>query len=374
MTSNGLGTIPAVKTVGSFLADLSKRIPPSGAASWDVNGLQLGDGKASIASVGVCHEVTDEVVRLVAQNPVDLLITYHPLLFRPTTTVVAGPGPSGRAFEILRSGVSLAVAHTSFDVVEGGTADSLAAALDLAEITGFGNNVNEDQVKVVTFAPADSIEGIAAAMAAAGAGAIGNYEACSFRVEGVGSFEPGPDASPVTGRVGEINVEPETRIEMVAPSRTRDGIVAALIAAHPYEQPAFDVYPVSSNTGFIGRIGRWQGTLEGLGSLVGDRLGRAGLRVSGEQTTSVETVAVVPGSGADFIPAARQSGADVIVTGDVSHHRIVAALDGGMAVIDPGHTPSERPGIARLLAVTTEVAAGELEVIDFTYADPTPWR
>ena len=120
------------------------------------------------------------------------------------------------------------------------------------------------------------------------------------------------------------------------PSDRRPDVVAALRAAHPYEEPAFDVYDVVSNTGFIGRIGSWSGTLEDLGRLVAERLGGAGLRVSGAGDRQVSRVAVVPGSGADFLSAARSLGADAIVTGDVSHHRIVAANDRGLSVIDPG--------------------------------------
>lgn len=363
-----------MKTVGSFLADLSKRIPPSGAAGWDVDGLQLGDPGKSIASVGVCHEVTDEVVRLVSEDAVDLLITYHPLLFRPITKLTAGSGPSGRAFELLSMGVSVAVAHTRFDVVDGGTADALAASLGLAGIAGFGPNAPVEQVKIVTFAPAEAIEELATAMSSAGGGTIGDYRACSFRHDGVGAFEPGSASNPVIGVIGVSNRVPETRLEMIAPRSASDSVIAALIATHPYELPAFDVYPVTSNTGFIGRTGRWAGTLRELGERVGDHLGRDGLRVSGELDKKIETVAVVPGSGADFIPAALQQGADVIVTGDVSHHRIIGALDGGLAVIDPGHAPSERPGVARLLTLVSELASGGPEVVDLTHADPTPWR
>mgnify|MGYP000532483431 CR=1 FL=1 len=103
-----------------------------------------------------------------------------------------------------------------------------------------------------------------------------------------------------------------------------------------------------------------------------ERLGDAGLRVSGAGDRHVSRVAVVPGSGADFLSAARSLGADAIVTGDVSHHRIVAANDRGLSVIDPGHTPTERPGMAALVAAVAR--ATDATIVDLTDADPTPWR
>ncbi len=362
-------------TIRQLHAVLDEHIPPSGAAGWDQSGLQLGDLDAPVRTVGVCHEVTEDIVERVEAEPVDLLITYHPLLFRPTTAIVNGSGPSGRAFRLLRAGVAVSVAHTSFDVAAGGTADSLSQSLGLADVVGFGPAEPVDQVKIVTFAPADAIDRIADALGGVGAGRIGNYAACSFRTDGTGTFLPGDRSRPAVGVSGRLNHESETRLEMVAPASRRDAVVAALAAVHPYEQPAFDVYDVVSNTGFIGRIGSTDhAILRQFAQLVGDVLGTGGLRVSGRDEHAVKRVAVVPGSGSDFIGSARAVGADVIVTGDVSHHRAVSALDRGLAVIDPGHAPTERPGMAALLATVREAAGPKISVSDLTDADPTPWR
>lgn len=374
MAFDRVGTIPFMDTVGSFLDRLSNAIPPSGAAGWDIDGLQLGDPSDAAITIGVCHEVTDMVVSAVEGDPVDLLISYHPLLFRATTRVTAGRGPSGRAYRLLRAGTALAITHTSFDVVAGGTADSLAAALSLTDVTGFGPNAASSQINVVAFVPSYAVEQVTSAMTAAGAGRIGDYTACSFRSEGIGTFRPGSGTSPVSGIAGEFIQEAETRIEVIASAANQGSVVAALVAEHPYNQPAFHIYSAQSNHGFIGRLGKWDGSLGELGDLVGERLGSSGLRVSGDADHQISSVAVVPGSGAEFISDARESGADVIVTGDVSHHRIVAALDGGVAVIDPGHTPTERPGMAHLVEVVTNVVTDETQVVDLTYADPTPWR
>jgi dinuclear metal center YbgI/SA1388 family protein len=363
-----------VTTVIDLIQRLSSVIGGPGAAGWDIDGLQLGDPSAAATTIGVCHEVTAAVLDRLDAAPVDLLITYHPLLFRPVTRLTSGQGPGGRAFRLLTTHTALAVAHTSFDVAEGGTADALAAALGLSDIVGFGPSEPAGQIKMVTFVPEEHVADVSDALSQVGAGVIGRYTHCSFRTPGTGTFLPGDDAKPVTGSVGALNSEEEIRLEMIAPVSRRDALISALAAVHPYEQPAFDVYDVASNMGFIGRLGSWSGRLDGLGRLVGERLGAEGLRVSGDPDSAVSRVAVVPGSGGDFLGAARSLGADAVVTGDVSHHRIVAALDRGLSVIDPGHTPTERPGMAALVQAVERAATGDASVLDLTDADPTPWR
>lgn len=349
------------------LAQLTR---PDRAASWDPVGLQLGDPAREVRRVAVCHEVTEAVVERLVADPTEAVVSYHPLLFRPTTRLVAGRSASGRAWRLVSAGIGLLVTHTDFDACPGGTADALAAALRLEDVHRFGPVEGRSQVKVVVFAPEESVGQIASAMAEAGAGRIGNYQRCFFRTPGTGSFTSGPGASPVVGKAAETTATPETRMEMIAPESARNAVIAALVAAHPYEEPAFDVYQVSSNHGLIGRVGSWQGKLGDLAESVAVSLGRKAMRVAGELDRRVSRVAVVPGSGASFLDAARSSGADVIVTGDVDHHRVVAALDGGMAVIDPGHAATEVPGVRALVEM---VRGLDVEVVDLTGEWAGPW-
>lgn len=362
--------------IGSFLAALHEIIPAHRSAEWDVSGLQLGDPTGAAGTVAVAHEVTEAVVAAVQARPVDLLVTYHPLLFRPTNRLVDGPTAAGRTLRIIRAGTAVAVAHTSFDAAEGGTADALAAALGCSGLTGFGPVAPVGAVKVVTFVPETAADRLADAMSTAGAGAIGNYAGCSFRTSGLGVFRAGPGAVPVAGQPGGLNREPEIRLEMICPSSRLDAVVAALVAAHPYEEPAFDAIDTRSNMGFIGRLGHLRApvTVDELAEVVRGRLGSSGLRVSGAGSP-IERVAVVAGSGSSFLGAARAAGADVLVTGDVGHHAVREAVDGGLSVIDPGHAGSERPGMTRLAEVVGGVCARlDAELVDLTAFDPTPWR
>ena len=209
-----VGTAP---TISDVLRSLGERAPWQKAGSWDPVGLQLGDPTASAARTALCHEVTEETVRVLEAEPVDFLVSYHPLLFEPTTRLVAGSDPPGRALRLLQAGIALAVVHTNFDVAAGGTADALADALGLEDVQGFAPLFGPDTLKVVTFVPAASADDVLDAVVRAGAGAIGNYTHCSYRSEGVGTFFAGAGTQPVAGASGALNREPELRLEFVAP-------------------------------------------------------------------------------------------------------------------------------------------------------------
>lgn len=355
--------------VADCVQELDALVPMAKAAGWDPVGLQVGDPSAPVESIAVCHEVTDAAVEALEAEPVDLLVAYHPLLFHPVASFVAGGSAAGRAFRLARSGVAVTIVHTAFDVAPGGVADALAGVAGIDGARGFGPNWGGDTVKIVTFVPSDSAGTVAGAMADAGAGRIGRYGACSFRSEGEGTFTPLKGAAPTIGRTGAASVEPEIRLEMIAPAGAADRVVAALVANHPYEEAAYDVYPVKSNAGFIGRYGHVDPvTLEHLSETLESALETTG-RVAGRPDRRVERVAVVPGSGGSFVAAAAEV-ADVLVTGDVSHHQARDALARGLAVVDVGHVPSERPGVARLYAAVAQLGLPVRSLLDL---DPDPW-
>jgi dinuclear metal center YbgI/SA1388 family protein len=357
-------------TVAETLLAFSRRVDGKKAASWDRHGLQIGNPDASAGRIGVCHEVTEAVVGAAIAAGVGLLITYHPLIFRPLERVVSGRGPGGRVFRLLEAGVAVATFHTAWDVARGGAADALAAAVGLRNPMGFARLEAAPQIKVVTFVPPDHVDDVAAALSAAGAGQIGNYDACGFRSEGIGTFLPGPGAEPVVGVAGALSHEKEIRLEMVSDKRLEPALVAAIAASHPYEEPAFDIYDVRASVGMAGRVGDLAAPTPP-GELAGivERALKTTPRVAFIDDALVSRVAVVPGSGAFLVPAAAERGAEVLITGDVSHHETIGAFDLGLGVVDPGHAATERPGVTALLEmVKTHVH----DVVDLTI-DPTPW-
>jgi dinuclear metal center YbgI/SA1388 family protein len=325
-----------------------------------------------VGTAAVCHEVTGGVLEAIAADRVDLLVAYHPLLFEPVVRFTAGAHPAGRALRLAELGVALAVVHSNADAAPGGVADALAETLGIVDADAFAPVWGADSLKVSTFVPAEDVERVADAMAEAGAGVIGDYTGCSFRVRGVGVFRAPAHGSPTVGAAGETTRADEVRLEMVVPASRRDAVVAALARAHPYEEPAYDVVARRGDAGFVGRIGTAPPatTVAGVVERVRSSLGGV-VRVAGEPTRPVERLAVVPGSGGGMISAAGDAGADAVVTGDVGHHRARAALDRGIAVIDPGHAATERPGVARLYAAVAALVPGTR---DLSAVDADPWR
>jgi putative NIF3 family GTP cyclohydrolase 1 type 2 len=186
-------------TIASVLSGLSAVAPGDKAAGWDAHGLQIGDPSTEVIGVGVCHEVTGRVADRAVDLNLNLLVSYHPLIFNATNKFVAGSGPVGRAYQLARAGAALAIFHTAWDAAPGGTADSLASALGLREVGRFGPVEASAVTKLVTFVPVAVADAVAQALVDAGAGQIGNYTGCTFRSEGLGTFIPGPGAEPVVG-------------------------------------------------------------------------------------------------------------------------------------------------------------------------------
>jgi len=255
--------------VGEILAAVDRRAPFASAAEWDAVGLQIGDPEREVSAVAVAHELTGRILEGILSSGAELVVTYHPLLFRPLSSVPAVPGAEGRVFALAERGVAVISAHTNWDAAPGGASDSLAAALDIRDSEGF--------------------------------------------------------ASSMTGAGDEI---------------------------------------------WFGRCGSFGGSVGDLADLVQVRLG-ARPRLSGPLDRVVRRVAVLPGSGGSQVEEAASAGADAYVTGDVSHHEARRAADSGMVMVDPGHAPTERPGVRALYDLVAGIVDRPVEMVG---GDDNPWE
>ena len=334
-------------TVGSWMSLVHDLYPPHHAAAWDNVGLQVGDPDWPVERVLVALDVTGRVVDEAAGGPPTLVLAHHPLLFRPLARLTPDSATGRTALRAARAGVAVAAAHTNLDVaVDGaGTSDPVARALDLQEVTPLDTDVLEGRrLKLVTFVPRGDVDGVVDALAEAGAGTIGDYTRCHFRVDGTGSFRPGEGADPHVGRVGEVHEEAEARVEMELPRGRVGAVLAALVASHPYEEVAYDLVPVVDVDGHgLGLVGQLPGPLplRAVAARLRDALPAPHLRHAGEPDRLVRRVAVVGGAGDSHIGAAMAAGADVYVTGDLRHHVTLDALEQGLALIDAGHHATE---------------------------------
>ncbi len=281
-----------------------------------------------------------------------MLVTHHPLLFHPLWSLTP-ESAAGRCLEILiRRKIALYSAHTNLDFVRGGTSHALAATLGLRDV-GFLERPFRVERKIVTFVPQESADRVALAMADAGAGVIGNYDRCSFRVAGTGTFRGNDASSPVVGRRGKLERAPEVRLEMIAPQWAVEGVLLAMRRAHPYEEVAFDVVPLenrSSNfgTGVIGMLPRPL-LLPGFLAFVKRALGTGALRWCGSPRAAIRRVALCGGSGGELLESAIREGADVFLTADLKYHAFQEA-SGRIALVDAGHFETEAPVVGAIVA------------------------
>jgi hypothetical protein len=239
----------------------------------------------------------------------------------------------------------------------------------------------EAQDKVVTFVPADAVDRVLDAMTAAGAGAIGDYARCAFLTDGTGTFVAGPGSSPVVGEQGVVSRVAEVRVEMVAPRRARPAVVRALLGAHPYEEPAWDVFELATVPGVrgLGRVGELAVpvTLAEFTAHAAEALPATawGVRAAGDPGRVVRTVAVCGGSGGDLADEARRAGADVLLTSDLKHHATSETVeDGGVALVDAAHWATEWPWLraeAALLATTVETSVSTAVTDPWTVHRPS---
>jgi dinuclear metal center YbgI/SA1388 family protein len=354
-------------TVADVIRVLEHAYPPATAEPWDAVGLAVGSRRAPVHAIAYAVDCTTTVVAEAATAGADLIVAHHPPFLRGLPAVDLAH-PKGRLVgDLLSAGISVYVAHTNADIPPTGVAAALAEALGLQQPRPLRTAAPPAVDKLVTFVPAEHLDAVVDALDAAGAGRIGPYRRCTFRSVGLGTFTPQPGATPYRGQVGSEEQVPETRLEMVLPRSRRDGVVAALLAAHPYEVPAFDVLELaalpSPDTG-LGRVGALADPLP-LGEFA-DRVLAAlpatprGLLLAGDADRPVQRVAVQAGAGDDLLEEARQAGADAYVTSDLRHHPAgeAQAWDAAPALIDIPHWAAEwtwLPVVQRLVADQVEL-------------------
>ncbi len=232
-------------TLADVIAVLDRLYNPAWAESWDAVGLVTGDPEQQVRRILFAVDPMRTVVDEAIEGDFDLLVTHHPLLLRGVNSVAATT-PKGRVVhELIRSNTALHVCHTNADNANPGVSDALAAALGLRDTRPLKAMPSEPMDKLVVFVPIDETQAMIDALAKAGAGQIGDYDRAAWSGVGEGTFRPLEGANPAIGQVGDIEVVPEKRLEMILPRRNRRIVVEALVAAHSYEEPAFDLYELA---------------------------------------------------------------------------------------------------------------------------------
>ncbi len=347
--------------VGDIVALVEELAPPHLAEDWDNAGLQVGSRRARTGAVLVSLDAVPRVLQEARELGAGLLVCHHPPIFRPLRNLAADGPPGDFLHAAVAAGLAIYAAHTSLDASPHGVNAALAALFELEEQRPLLPAPPREEYKLVTFLPPEHLPGVSAALFAAGAGDIGAYSGCSFRTEGTGTFTPGPGSRPAYGAAAGPSEVREVRLEVVLPARRMREALHALLDSHPYEEPAYDLLRVHvPQDAGLGRVGDLPAPLS-LGALArrcGELLENPAVRLAGDPAVAVRRVAVCGGSGADSADAALSAGAQVLITGEVGHHRALEALAAGLAVIDAGHYHTERPVVPHLASLLAEGARG----------------
>lgn len=344
--------------------------PPYLAEEWDNSGLQLGDSKAEITRVLVALDVTREIMEQAKAEKVQMIISHHPLIFRPLKALCTDSALGGVIREAIKNDIVVYAAHTNLDSAGAGVNHLLAAKIGLETAVPLCDVYQEGLLKIVVFVPAGAEDMVRNAMAEAGAGWIGNYSHCFFQSAGTGTFLPREGTKPYIGRQGMLERVNEYRLETIVRESQVKGVVASMLAAHPYEEVAYDLYPLTNKGKSLGlgRVGKLAIplTVRALAEKVKKVLGCTTVKIAGDTAKTVSKIAVCGGSGASLTGKALLAGAEVLVTGDVKYHEAQDAVARGLTVIDAGHFATERiivPALAEYLHSYAREREWNLEIM-----------
>ena len=335
------------------------------AEPWDQVGLHVGDPGASVTKALLCIDLTEAVLEEAIAQKAQLVVAYHPPIFKPLDRLTTLDIKQRIILRAARKGIAVYSPHTALDAAEGGVNDWLASGLGKGDVSTIKPAVSADGkgFKLVTFVPNDALETVRSALCTAGAGRMGGYDSCSFTNGGMGTFRGDETTSPTIGKPGRLERVAEQRLEVHVPPPCLEAVVTALRSSHPYEMPAFDIYPLEdqadprtgqgrvvelasavSLTTLVNRVKQHLGvkTLEvakGVGPSGGNS-GNGG-RASGASAGKITRVGLCAGAGVSLLGDAGP--VDVFLTGEMRHHDVLDAVSRGVSVILAGHTQTERP-------------------------------
>ncbi|MEJ5306077.1 MAG: Nif3-like dinuclear metal center hexameric protein [Ignavibacteria bacterium] len=324
---------------------------PKGIA-WEKDnvGLQIGNPAEETKGILLTLDLSLDALEKAIKEKCNLIISHHPLFFNPLNKIDLS-SDKGKIIELaIKNGITIYSAHTNLDFTKDGVSFVLAKKLGLQKIS-FLENAPSTQYKLVTFVPETYVSNLINKLSEAGAGVIGNYTHCSYQLKGKGTFFGLENTNPAVGVKGKLEEVEEIRLEMIFEKWNLNKVLKALLDNHPYEEPAYDIYPLQNrnvNFGF-GAVGFLpeKMNLESFVSLVKKKLNAPVVKFTQGQKKILYKIAVCGGSGSDLISKAISEGCNAFVTADIKYHTF---LDYGdkISLIDAGHFHTEFPVLDEL--------------------------
>ncbi len=323
---------------------LEEWAPPALQESYDNARLICGDPGQIVSGVLCCLDCTEDVVAEAQSLGCNVIVAHHPILFRPIKSLTGKNYVERTLLAAIRAKIAIYALHTNLDAVHNGVNKQLAERLDLGELSILDPR-RDLLLKLVTFAPKQEASALRQALFEAGAGVISNYDHCSFNLDGLGTFRGNEQSNPVVGKRGEEAHEPETRIEVILPRHLEQQVLRQLKAAHPYEEVAYDLYPLLNEhpqvgLGMLGELPEALSEPDFL-NLLKERLRIPCVRHSPLTGLPIKRVAICGGAGVFLLNKAVQAGAQAFVTADIKYHEFFDP-EGRILLADAGHYETEQ--------------------------------
>jgi len=339
-----------------IIAVFEEHSPFSIQESYDNSGIQYGNPDENVNRGLVCLDITEATIDEAVSKKCDLIISHHPLIFGGMKSITGRHYTERVLVKAIKNDIRIVSVHTNLDSTSAGVNAILAQKIGLTDLKILDQR-GELLKKLVTFCPVDHADAVRTAIFKAGAGQIGEYDCCSYNIEGLGSFRAGAAANPFVGAKGEVHFEKEVRIETILPAWLQSRIVDAMMAAHPYEEVAYDLYPLDNKfekvgMGMIGVLENPMGETDFL-QLLRQSLGSGCIRHSTLLDKAIKRVAICGGSGSFLRNKALALGADAFVTADVKYHDFFD-VQGKLLMADVGHYESEQFTKEILCEIVTE--------------------
>lgn len=330
--------------LNDFISLFEKFAPIKLQENYDNSGVQIGDKNMTITAVLTTIDVNQDVVNEAIENGCNLIISHHPLIFRPLKKITPENEVHRCVLSLIQNNIALYVAHTNFDNILEGVNGKIA------EKIGLKNNsvllpISNQLIKINVYVPVLHAVSVRDSLFLAGAGAIGNYDNCSFSADGFGTFKANNDAQPFVGEKNQLHTEPEIKLELLFPAYLKSAVISALYKSHPYEEPAFDLIVLSNESKRLGA---------GLIGELADECDEAMLlqrlkllfncqyirhtKLTGKK---IKKVALCGGSGSFLLQNAISAGADIFISGDFKYHEFFEA-ENRILIADLGHFETEQ--------------------------------
>ncbi|MCE1224924.1 MAG: Nif3-like dinuclear metal center hexameric protein [Geobacteraceae bacterium] len=351
---------------------INKKYPFALAEEWDNVGLQLGNPATEITRIMVALDPLPQVITSAINSNCDLLITHHPLIFSPLRQITSSTTTGSSILKAAQNNLALLAMHTNYDIAQDGLNDLLAKRIGLEQTRPLKVTGRDELIKLVVFVPEEQLATVRAALLPH-TESIGNYQDCSFSTAGEGTFLPLAGAQPTIGTIGKLVKVAEQRLELLLRRDQLSKAIRTLLAVHPYEEPAFDCYPLLNEAPpkGLGRIGSLTEPvrLADWAANLAERLECRSVRFVGDPAGMIQKIALCSGSGASLLRDAIRAGADLLLTGDVKYHEAREAEAQGIALVDAGHFGTEILMVAAIRDFLTNALHQAGHTIEILTAD-----